>query len=66
MSDKEENAREYVVMTARLLDLTIAPEYLAKVVENWLAIAQIASLVTKFELPEDMETAVVFQSEEVS
>ena len=66
MSDREENGREYVVKTAKLLDLNIAPEYLPKVVENWLAITKIASLVTKFELPEDMETAVVFQPEEES
>ena len=57
---------EYVVETAKLLDLTIAPEYLPTVVENWLAIVKIASLVTDFELSEDWETATVFQPEEVN
>ena len=53
MINREENAREYVLETAKLLDLTIDLEYLPKVVENWLAITKIASLVTEFELSEE-------------
>ncbi|MDJ0897643.1 MAG: DUF4089 domain-containing protein [Xenococcus sp. MO_188.B8] len=53
MINREENARDYVLETAKLLDLTINPKYLPKVVENWLAITKIASLVTEFELSEE-------------
>ncbi len=53
MINREENAREYVLETAKLLDLTIDLEYIPKVVENWLAITKIASLVTEFELSEE-------------
>ena len=62
MIEQEENARKYVLETARMLDLTIAPQHLPKVVENWVAITKIASLVTKFELPEDIESAASFQA----
>ncbi len=55
MIDREEDAREYESQTAKLLDLTINAEYLPKVVENWLAITKIASLVTDFELSEDKD-----------
>ena len=55
MIDREEDAMEYVLQTAKLLDLTINAEYLPKVVENWLAITKIASLVTEFELSEDKD-----------
>ena len=53
MINREENARGHVLETAKLLDLTINPEYLPKVVENWLEITKIASLVTEFELSEE-------------
>ena len=62
MIEQEENARKYVLETARMLDLTISPQHLPKVVENWVAITKIASLVTKFELPEDIESAASFQA----
>ena len=65
MIEQEENGKKYVLETAKLLDLTIDPEYLPKVVENWLAITKIASLVTEFELSEDIESAASFQPEEV-
>lgn len=61
MKENQDNAQEYVLKTAQLLDLTIAPEYLPKVVENWLAITKIAALVTEFELSEEIESAAIFQ-----
>ncbi|MGK7895781.1 MAG: DUF4089 domain-containing protein [Xenococcus sp. (in: cyanobacteria)] len=61
MIEDSENAQEYLLQTAKLLDLTIDPEYLPKVTENWLAITKIASLVMEFELPEDIESAATFQ-----
>ena len=63
MIEDRENAEQYVLKTAKLLDLTIDPEYLPKVSENWLAITKIAALVTEFELPEDLESAASFQPE---
>ena len=61
MIETEEKTREYVLATAKLLDLTIDPQYLPKVVENWAAITKIASLVTEFKLPEELESAAIFQ-----
>ena len=55
MIEGKVNGKEYVLETAQLLDLTIDSEYLPKVVENWLAITKIASLVTEFEVPKDKE-----------
>ena len=63
MINREDNAREYVLQTAKLLDLRLDSEYLPKVVENWLAITKIAALVTEFELPEEIESAATFQPE---
>ena len=65
MIEGQLNSKEYVLETAKLLNLTIESEYLPKVVENWLAITKIASLVTEFELPEDIESAASFQPEKV-
>ncbi|ELS04751.1 hypothetical protein Xen7305DRAFT_00044870 [Xenococcus sp. PCC 7305] len=64
MSEKPENAPGYVLATAKLLGLTIEPKYLPKVEENWLAITEIASLVTEFELTENIESAASFQPKE--
>ena len=61
MIEEQESSREYVLTTAKLLDLTIAPEYLPTVVDNWVAITKIASLVTEFELPEAIESAATFK-----
>ena len=60
MIEQEGNGKKYVLETAKLLDLKIDLEYLPKVVENWLAITKIASLVTEFELSEDIESAAIF------
>jgi|GEM_PF-5106203 len=66
MIEGEDKAREYVLATAKLLDLPIDPQYLPKVVENWLAITKIASLVTEFDLAENIESAAIFQPQEVT
>lgn len=52
---------DYVERTAQLLNLSIAPEYLPGVIDNMTRIAAIATLVTEFELPEDLEAAPVFK-----
>ncbi len=63
MIEREKTAKQYVLETAKLLDLTIDSEYLPKVVENWLAITKIASLVMEFDLSKDTESAASFQPE---
>jgi hypothetical protein len=52
---------EYIIQTAELLDLEIAPEYLTSVVNNFATIAKIASSVTDFPLSQNIEPAIVFE-----
>jgi len=52
---------EYVKQTAELLNLNIRPEYLPEVVDNFHKIAEIAVLVTEFNLPENIEPAPKFK-----
>ncbi len=54
------NMTDYVTQTAALINLNIAPEYLPGVVDNLTRIAAIATLVTEFELTEDLESAATF------
>ena len=61
MREKTENWRKYVQQTADLLDLRVTLAYLPEVVDNFARIAAIASLVTEFELPEDIESAPTFE-----
>jgi len=55
------NIAQYVEQTAQLIDLPLAPEYQLSVVENFAKIAAIATLVVEFPLPEDVESAPVFE-----
>lgn len=52
---------EYIEQTAELLGLKIQPEYLSQVQDNFERIAAIASLVTEFELPPELESAATFE-----
>jgi Asp-tRNA(Asn)/Glu-tRNA(Gln) amidotransferase C subunit len=52
---------EYIIQTAKLLDLEIAPENLTSVVNNFATIAKIASSVAEFPLSQDLESASVFE-----
>lgn len=61
MSEKTSDYGEYIVQTANLLDLSIAPEYLDRVVDNFATIAQIALLVTEFPLSEEIDSASIFE-----
>ncbi|AFY77457.1 MAG: DUF4089 domain-containing protein [Hydrococcus sp. C42_A2020_068] len=61
MNEKTLDVADYIERTAQLLDLSIAPEYLPGVIDNMTRIAAIATLVTEFELPEDLEAAPVFE-----
>lgn len=51
----------YVEQMSQLLDLPIPPESLPGVVKNFATIAAIATLVTDFPLPEEIEAASVFE-----
>lgn len=55
------NIAQYVEETAQLIDLPLAPEYRLSVVENFAKIAAIATLVVEFPLPEELESAPVFE-----
>ncbi len=61
MTKKTENWTPYVEQAAELISLPIAAEYLSDVVDNFKRIAEIASLVTEFELPENIESAPTFE-----
>ncbi|NJK47570.1 DUF4089 domain-containing protein [Candidatus Gracilibacteria bacterium] len=61
MSEKNTELTSYVEQAAQLLDLSIAPEYLPGVVDNLNKMAAIASLVTEFELPDELEAAPIFE-----
>jgi hypothetical protein len=56
-----DNTREYVILMAEILDLTIPDRYLNSVIENWQRLQEIASLVTEFELNDDGESALTFE-----
>ena len=61
MTEKTENWSQYVQQASELTSLQIAPEYFSEVVDNFERIAAIASLVTEFELPENIESAPTFE-----
>ena len=61
MTQESKNWTEYVRQGSELLDLPILPEYLPEVVDNFAQIAEIASLVAEFELPEEIESAPTFK-----
>ncbi|MBD2013384.1 DUF4089 domain-containing protein [Microcoleus sp. FACHB-53] len=61
MPEESLNIADYVEQTAQLIDLPLAPEYRLSVVENFAKIAAIATLVVEFPLPEDLESAPVFE-----
>jgi len=61
MRDKKTEIAEYVSKTAELLDLEIKPDYLTGVIDNFTKLAEIATLVTEFDLPETIEPAATFK-----
>ena len=61
MTQKTRDWQQYVRQTAELMGLQITSAYLPDVVDNFERIAVIASLVTEFELPEDIESASIFE-----
>jgi hypothetical protein len=61
MSEKLEDCTEYVKQTAKLMGLTISPEYLPGVVGNFQSLVEISSLITEFKLTEETEIAPTFE-----
>lgn len=64
MSEQQGSGLEvkvYIEQTAKLLDLPIPKECEQGVIDNFIRMQAIAALVTEFPLPDDIETAPVFQ-----
>ncbi|MDJ0716684.1 MAG: DUF4089 domain-containing protein [Prochloraceae cyanobacterium] len=61
MTDKKIDWTDYVKQTAQLLKLNLDPEHLPGVVDNFTKIEEIASLITEFDLPEEIEAAPKFE-----
>ncbi|MEP0886232.1 DUF4089 domain-containing protein [Trichocoleus sp. ST-U3] len=59
--EKNINPAAYIEQMSEILDLQIDPEYRHDVVKNFASICAIATLVTDFPLPEDIEAAPVFE-----
>ncbi|MDJ0690488.1 MAG: DUF4089 domain-containing protein [Xenococcaceae cyanobacterium MO_188.B32] len=61
MAEKTNNWSQYVQQAAELMGLQITPAYFPDVVDNFERIVAIASLVTEFDLPENIESAPTFE-----
>ncbi|MDF0554533.1 DUF4089 domain-containing protein [Kamptonema sp. UHCC 0994] len=55
------NIEEYVDRTAELIQLPLNPEHRPGVIANFERITAIAQIVTEFSLPEEIESAPVFE-----
>ena len=55
------DAATYVQQTAQLLNLSIPPEHMASVVENFERIQAVAQPVLDFPLPDTLEAAPRFE-----
>ncbi|MFB2833926.1 DUF4089 domain-containing protein [Floridanema evergladense] len=61
MAETVPTPTEYVDTISKLVDLPIAPEHRPGVIQNFERIMAIAKLVTEFPLPENLETAPIFE-----
>ncbi len=61
MNSNNINVKEYIEQTSVIIHLPIEPEFMPGVVDNLTRIAEIATLFTEFELPENVESAPIFQ-----
>ncbi|MDJ0729432.1 MAG: DUF4089 domain-containing protein [Crocosphaera sp.] len=61
MNNDNINVKEYIEQTSVIINLPIEPELMPGVVDNLKRIAEIATLVTEFELPETIEAAPIFK-----
>lgn len=60
-----EDYTEYIKQTAKLMGLTLTSEYLPGVVDNFHNLVKISSLVTEFELTENLEISPTFSPEKI-
>jgi Protein of unknown function (DUF4089) len=61
MSEKSLNTAQYVEKMSLLINLPLDPEHRPGVIENMKRIIAVAKLVNEFPLPEEIETAPVFE-----
>ena len=61
MNNSELIITKYVEQTSILINLPIPLEYQAGVIKNFQSIQTIAELVNQFSLPEEIESAAIFQ-----
>ncbi|MGK7957148.1 MAG: DUF4089 domain-containing protein [Crocosphaera sp.] len=61
MNNNKMNIKEYIEQTSIVIDLPIDPKFMPGVVDNLTRIAEIATLFTEFELPEEIEPAPIFK-----
>ncbi len=61
MSEQQVEVKVYVEQMAKLLDLPIPEECEQGVIDNFIRMQAIAVLVTEFSLPDEIETAPIFQ-----
>ncbi|MBW4546009.1 MAG: DUF4089 domain-containing protein [Symplocastrum torsivum CPER-KK1] len=59
--EKNINPAAYIEQMSEILDLPINPEYRPGVIKNFASICAIATSVTDFPIPEDIEAAPVFE-----
>jgi len=59
-SSPQQPAQQSVEQMARLLGLTLPPEIVSSVIENFERLEAIAHPVLEFELPDDLESASTF------
>ena len=61
MNEITKDYSEYVKQTAKLMGLKLTPEYLPGVIKKFHSLAEISTLITDFELTEDIEIAPTFE-----
>lgn len=64
MIKNSEDHTEYIRQTAKLMGLTLTPEYLPGVINNFNSLVKVSSLVTEFELTENIEITPTFKPKE--
>ena len=61
MSDHQVEVKVYIEQMAKLLALPIPEECEQGVIDNFIRMQAIAALITEFPLPNEIETAPIFQ-----
>ncbi len=61
MENSSMEIQQYVEQTAKIMNLSIAPDYLPGVVDNLDRISKMSQLMMNFELPPTIEVAPIFK-----